>query len=200
MAPPGAPACRPPTRAQARTCRLNNILPYPTLIYTPSACLQSGGARAGEYLPPAAAAAGSWLALEGSRSSSAPSSAETEPLLGGGGGGGGGGGSAVAPASDGGARSGLARAAHPGGQWGGGAGAGHREPRARDGSGSVPGPARLACIPSPFESAAAQGAGGGEAGRGPGPMPAAGTARNDASWDDARGARQGRRVNFSEGV
>jgi len=137
MAPPGAPACRAVALAQARTCRPKptlpyTTLPYPTLPFTYSACLQSGGARAGENLPPAAAAAGSWLALEGSRSSSAPSSAETEPLLGGGGAGAG-------ATADGGARSGLARAVNPGGRRGGAAGAGPREPRARDGSGSAPG-------------------------------------------------------------
>ena len=126
-------------------------------------------------MPPAAAAAGRWLALDGSRSSSVPSSAaEAEPLLGGGG-----------ASSDFFTPDATCRPS----------------PRGSDsGAASVPpcpntlsaNPAQPASSsPSPFASSALQDAAGDGAARGPGADPG-----------ELRDARRGssRRVNFSDGA
>ena len=124
-------------------------------------------------MPAAAAAAGSWLALDGSRSSSVPSSAaDAEPLLGGGGG-----------AGD---------FAHPDDTCrpsprGLGAGAAGAQPCPRTLGANPAQPS--SSTPSPFASSALQEAAGGAAAHGQG-----------ADSGEPRDSRRGssRRVNFSD--
>lgn len=126
-------------------------------------------------MPAAATAAGSWLALDGSRSSSVPSSAaEAEPLLGGGGSG-----ADFAHHDD------TCRPSSRGSE----AGAAGAQPCSRAPGANPAQPA--SSTPSPFASSALQESAGGAAAQGQG-----------AGGGEPRDARRGssRRVNFSDDV